>query len=273
MSTTSRSTSRPGAKSSSDIKAAGSGSAEADNSDTSDKVTIEPSPKSIKASSASTADSKAGLLPLGGLASAYRKSNLSTAALFVAATSLIVGILAFIWASSQGDRFSATAVVQLEPSAEITDNRELVDIIGSIDRGPIVVTLAGVATSGSVTSAAQEQIDATAQQMESYEVEALQVLTSHLVDITVTGPSRSRSEAYADAIADQLRLSFAQSHPVYQITTVTPAAVPDSSGRPGTVLIVLAAMLAAAIGAVMLWLALFGGSDERTDLPLRRFTS
>lgn len=194
----------------------------------------------------------------------------STAAIFVLSAALIVGLLAWIWASGQGERFSATAVVQLEPAATVEDNREVVDILGSIDRGPIVVTLAGVANSGSVTAAAQERLGVTEVDMEDYEVEALQVLTSHLVDITVTGPDEALSIGYADAIADELRLAFAESHPVYQITTVTPATIPESSGRPSTAVIVIAAMIAAAIGAFMLWLALFGGSDERTDLPLAR---
>ncbi len=194
----------------------------------------------------------------------------STAAIFVLSAALIVGLLAWIWAAGQGERFSATAVVQLEPASTVEDNREVVDILGSIDRGPIVVTLAGVANSGSVTTAAQERLGVTEVQMEDYEVEALQVLTSHLVDITVTGPEDTLSIAYADAIADELRLAFAESHPVFQITTVTPATIPESSGRPGTAVIVIAAMIAAAIGAFMLWLALFGGSDERTDLPLAR---
>lgn len=212
----------------------------------------------------------ASVLPAAGLATRARQSHFAIAAVFVVTIAALFGGLAAVWASRQDQRFSATAVVQLEPSEEIEDTRELVEIIGSIDRGGIVVTLAGVAESGSVTSAARSQLGLTPEQTEDYEVEALQVLTSHLVDITVTGPSKPQTIELSDAIADQLRASFRESHPVYQVTTVTPANVPDSSGRPSPVLIVVAAMLAAAVGAMMLWLALFGGSDERTDLPLPR---
>ena len=201
---------------------------------------------------------------------AARRNRTSTAALLILGLSMIGGLLAGLWAVGQGDRHSATAVVQLEPASTIEDNRDVVDIVGSLDRGTIIVTAAGLATSGVVTSGAQEQIGMSTTQAEDYEVESLQVLTSHLIDITVTGPNEATAIAYADAIADELRTSFSQSYPVYQIATVTPATVPDSSGRPGVVVIVIAAMVASAVGGLMLWLALFGGSDQRTDLPLAR---
>lgn len=210
----------------------------------------------------------------GGLASAPGKSAKgrkgSSAAIFILTTTLLIGALAWIWAASRGESYSATAVVQLEPADTIDESRDVVDVVGSLDRGTIVVTAAGLANSGVVKSAAQDQLGLSPLQAEDYEVESLQVLTSHLIDITVTGPNENLSIRYADAIADELQTSFAQSYPVYQMKTVTPATVPDSSGRPGVILIVIAAMIAAAIGAFMLWLALFGGSDERTDLPLGR---
>ena len=199
-----------------------------------------------------------------------RGSKGSSAAIFIVATALVGGVLAWIWASGQGETYSATAVVQLEPADTIDESGDVVDVVGSLDRGTIVVTAAGLANSGVVKTAAQGQLGMSSLQAEDYEVESLQVLTSHLIDITVTGPDEAQAVAYADAIADELQLSFAESYPVYQMTTVTPASIPDSSGRPGVAIIVIAAMIASAIGAFMLWLALFGGSDERTDLPLFR---
>lgn len=194
----------------------------------------------------------------------------SSVAIFVLAAALIGGILAWIWAVGQGERYSASAVVQVQPSAAIQESGDVVDVVESLDRGTIVVTAAGLANSGLVDQAAQDSIAMTEDEAQDYEVESLQVLTSHLIDINVTGPDRDRAIAYADAIAKQLGTDFSTTYPVYEVKTVTPAGVPDSSGRPGVLLIVLAAMLAAAVGAFMLWLALFGGSDERTDLPVTR---
>lgn len=172
------------------------------------------------------------------------------------------GFLAWLWASAQSEQFTATAVVAITPADSLEDSSEVVDVLQSLDRGTAVVTAAGMASSGTVRLAAQSEIGLSAEQAGDYEVEALQVLTSHLVDITVVGPDDETAIAYADAITNELRTSYAGHFPVYQIETVTEAEIPDDSGRPSTTLIVIAAMIASGLGAFMLWLALFGGSDQ-----------
>ena len=182
--------------------------------------------------------------------------------MLVAAAAVIGGLLAWLWASAQGDQFTATAVVAITPADSLEDSSEVVDVLQSLDRGTAVVTAAGMAGSGTVLLSAQSASGLSGEEASDYDVEALQVLTSHLVDITVVGPEEATAIAYADAIADELTVSYAEYFPVYKIERVTDASIPDDAGRPSTTLIVIAAMIASALGAFMLWLALFGGSDQ-----------
>ena len=171
-----------------------------------------------------------------------------------------------LWASSQDDRFSATTVVAITPAAELGGNQEVVDVLGPLDRGSIVATAAGIASSGTVTSSALADLGAgLAGNLDEYEVESLQVLESNLIDVTVTGPDAEGAAAYANAIAAELQATFADFYPVYEIRLVTEANPPSNSGRPGTALIVIGAAVLAGIGTLMLWLAIFGARAVDTE--------
>lgn len=176
----------------------------------------------------------------------------------VVAIAVLIGMTAGgVWASSQSERYEVTAVVAIGPSVSLIDEGSTIDVIDSIDRGTIAATTAGIATSSSVKRAA-----ATAAGLDDagdYEIDALPVLSSSLVDIIVSGPDPDMTAALANEVAAGLATSVSEIYDVYRVELVNAAEAPRSSSRPGVGLPMLAAGLFAGAGAAALWWAIFGG--------------
>jgi capsular polysaccharide biosynthesis protein len=173
------------------------------------------------------------------------------------------GALAALWAGSQPDRYSVTAVMAVAPASVIIDETQVIDIIGSLDRGGATATAAGIAGSGTVRDGATAQLGVEPGSLNDYEVDSVPVLTSSLFDINVSGPDAEVTAALANAVGTQLQVQFNALYNVYEIEFVTQARVPSTSGRPSLLLItVLGALVAASTATAVSWAA-FGGRWRR----------
>ena len=184
-------------------------------------------------------------------------------ALVVAVAGLLGGALAALWAGSQPDRYSVTAVMAVAPASAIIDESQVIDIIGSLDRGGVTATAAGIAGSGSVRDAATALLGVEPGLLGDYEVDSIPVLTSSLFDINVSGPDAEVTAALANAIGTQLQLQFNGLYEVFDVEFVTQARAPSNSGRPGLLLVtILGALVAASTATAVSWAA-FGGRWRR----------
>ena len=169
------------------------------------------------------------------------------------------GGLAALWASSQADRYDVEVVMAVGPSSTLTVDSDVIDVVGSLDRGGITATAAGIATSGSVRDAAIADMGLDPGSLRNYEVDAVPVLSSNLVDISVSGPDPVATAALANAIGERLQSRFTAIYDVYQIELLTPAKAPSESNRPPVLLITVLGALVSGCVAIAVWWAAFGG--------------
>lgn len=178
--------------------------------------------------------------------------------MMVASAAVLGGLIMMIWASSQPDRYQVTTVMAVGPAPSVTDEANIIDIVGSLDRGGIIATAAGLADSGSIRNAAAEDLD-LAGALGEYEIDSIPVLSSNLFDITVSGPEAETVADLANAVGTRVQTEFAELYGIYRIEFVTRATPPTNSDRPGVVLVTLAGALAAGgAAAAVLWAA-YGG--------------
>lgn len=177
----------------------------------------------------------------------------------VLGAAVLGGVLSAQWAGAQPDRYSVTAVMAIAPASAIIDESQVIDIIGSLDRGGATATAAGIAGSGSVRDAAAAQLGVAPGLLGDYEVDSIPVLTSSLFDINVSGPDAEITAALANAVGTQLQAQFNGLYEVYEVEFVTQARAPSNSGRPGALLVtILGALVAASTATAVLWAALGG---------------
>ena len=182
----------------------------------------------------------------------------SRVGMIVAAAAVVGGLIATIWATSQPDRYQVTTVMAVGPAPSVTDEANIIDIVGSLDRGGIIATAAGLADSGSIRNAAAEDLDAVGA-LGDYEIDSLPVLTSNLFDITVSGPEAETVAGLANAVGTRVQAQFAELYGIYRIEFVTRATPPTNSDRPAVFLVTAAgALVAAGAAAAILWAA-YGG--------------
>jgi capsular polysaccharide biosynthesis protein len=179
---------------------------------------------------------------------------------------LVGGALAGYWASSQPERYSATTVVAVAPAESIVDDADVIDVVGGLDRGTTVETLAGLAASASVTQTAAAEIGIDIAEYDDYDVDALRAVGSNLVDITASGPDPQVVADLAAATAAGTAAQFNTLYRVYRVDIVTAAGVPTASDRPSALLVVAAG---AALGGVAAAVVIAGGESRRRGRHLR----
>ncbi len=178
-----------------------------------------------------------------------------TTAIAISIVAVAGGVAAYFWATSQPDRYSSTAVVALAPSSTLIEQRDVIDVVGTLDRGGMAETVAGLAISVSVTDPAGDSTGLDSDDLEEYEIDALRVLGANIVDIDVSGPDPVRVAALANSVASEVQSRFTQIYRVYQVDIVSPAKPAEISDRPSSLLITLAgivlgALLAAIVASV-----------------------
>lgn len=179
----------------------------------------------------------------------------------------IAGILAIVWASGQPEQFQATAVVAVGPAGSIEEAAEVIDVVGTLDRGGIIATVAGVADSRSVRDAAIEQLGLVPSDFNGYQLTAIPVLESNLVDISVTGPEAQKTADLTNAVTEQLDERFTALYDIYRLDVVSSASVPDESGRPDAALVGLGAALVGALIGLFAVRAWYGQRSEDNSAP------
>jgi capsular polysaccharide biosynthesis protein len=177
--------------------------------------------------------------------------------LMVGVAALIGAIVAGVWASAQPDVYELKVVVAIAPSDTLTTDADVIDVIGSLDRSGITATAAGIATSRSVGDAAASTVGLDS--LGDYEVDALRVLDSNLIDIIVSGPDPVIGRDLALATAAELQTQFLAVYDVYQIDIVSEPSDSAGSERPSVLLVALAGALVAGAVAAAAWWAAFAG--------------
>ena len=171
----------------------------------------------------------------------------------VVGAALVGALIAGIWAAAQPERYTSEAVLAVGPAADLTTDGDVIDVIGSLDRGNITATAAGIAASRSVRDGALEAGGVAAEDFDDYEIDSVPVLESNLVDITVSGPDPDTAASMVNAVADQLRTRFAELYDVYRVELLTEGRPSDDSGRPSVLLVAVAGALLAELVALAVW--------------------
>lgn len=166
---------------------------------------------------------------------------------YVAVAAVVGGLIGLIWAASQSERYETRTVLAVGPAADLATDGDVIDVIGSLDRGNITATVAGIASSSSVRDAAIEAGGLAADELDDYEVDSVPVLNSNLVEIDVTGPDSETTASLAAAVTDQVTTRFAEIYDVYRIDVLTGAEASTNSSRPSVLLVTIAAALLAAL--------------------------
>lgn len=157
--------------------------------------------------------------------------------------------IAVAWGGFQEERFSATTVVAVAPAESVVQDADVIDVVGGLDRGTIVETLAGLSASSSVTSAAAANSGIDPVDAGDYEVDAVRAVGSNLVDITASGPDAEVVAALSTSTAQMVAAQFNTLYRVYRVDVVTAADVPSSSDRPSLALVGVAGAVAAGLAA------------------------
>lgn len=181
----------------------------------------------------------------------------------IGVAALVGALVAGIWGAAQPDRYSTSTTVAIAPAASLADDTDVIDVVGGLDRGTIVETLAGLVTSASVVSAAAEEIEIPAAERDLYDVSAVRVTSANLVDVTVSGPDPELVAALATASAATAAVEFDRLYRVYAVDIVAAADVPDSSDRPSVVLLAVAGAVVAGLGAAIIVAATRSRRRER----------
>lgn len=171
--------------------------------------------------------------------------------ILIGVAALLGALAAGIWGAAQPDRYSTSTTVAIAPAASLVDQADVIDVVGGLDRGTIVETLAGLVTSASVVSAAAAEIDIPAADRDLYDVSAVRVTSANLVDVTVSGPDPDLVAGLATATATTAAIEFDSLYRVYQVDVVAAADVPASSDRPSVVLLTVAGAVVAGLGAAI----------------------
>jgi capsular polysaccharide biosynthesis protein len=164
---------------------------------------------------------------------------------------LLGALLGMVFVQAQSDRFEADTVLAIAPAETVSENAQLIDIVGSLDRSGIPATVAGLASSQSVVDVAAGGLNMTGAELADYKVDATPVISANLVDIRVSGPDAETAAALTNAVAAEVQTQFAQLYRVYQVKVLTPAATPSASDRPSASLVMFGS--AALAGIVALW--------------------
>jgi capsular polysaccharide biosynthesis protein len=170
----------------------------------------------------------------------------------VIAAVLVGAVLGLAFVRSQPERFTAETVIAVAPADTVVDDAQLIDIVGSLDSSGIPATVAGMATSEAVVETAAGLLPMTGAELADYDVDATPVITANLVEVRVTGPDAETAAALTNAVASEVQSQFVQLYRVYQVKTLTPAAVPSDSDRPSASLVMFGS--AALAGVVALWI-------------------
>lgn len=156
-----------------------------------------------------------------------------------------------IWGASQPDRYSASTTVAIAPAPSLTDDADVIDVVGGLDRGTIVETLAGLVTSAPVVSAAAEEVAIPGSDRGLYDVSAVRVTGASLVDVTASGPDPELVAALATAAATTAAAEFDTLYRVYVVDVVAAADVPDASDRPSVLVVTTAGAVVAGLAAAI----------------------
>lgn len=180
---------------------------------------------------------------------------MTAAAKYLAAIVLAAALGALaagFWAAGQPERFSTTTTVAIAPDAGIVDDADVIDVVGGLDRGAIVETLAGLVTSSSVVAESAAIVGIAPLDVGEYDVDAVRVTSANLVDVMVSGPDPELTAALADVTAETAAARFDELYRVYRVDVVTAADVPGTTDRPSVVLVAAAGAVVGGFAAAIL---------------------
>ncbi|RMF01500.1 MAG: hypothetical protein D6768_10505 [Chloroflexi bacterium] len=194
----------------------------------------------------------------------------------VALTALFALSLTLLVSWFDTPRFRAHAQFVVSPGASLLsgNDRDLVNSISALDRRSIVATYAEIMNSNSINRAAEVSLNLDGQA--GYNVQAVVVPDSSVIDLTVTGPNPVVAAQLANAVGEQAIIYIQDLYQAYNINVLNSATAPalpfsPTPARDAAVALFLGLIVGIllAIGSEMLGSNLPFGSEPAEVEPSR----
>jgi capsular polysaccharide biosynthesis protein len=139
---------------------------------------------------------------------------------------LNIALLTYYWSSPV---YRASSRLVVTPTEELTDNREMVDSLDTLDNRSIVSTYAEVLTSRTILEEAAAALQIEDSVLDDYDVSAVVLPETNVVQLSTTGPDPQYAMAITNAIGEKAITYIAGLSQIYELTILDPA---TASSRP-----------------------------------------
>lgn len=176
----------------------------------------------------------------------------------VLAVAVLGGLAGYMVESAKPETYEATGRVVIGPALDVEGS--IIESTGSLTRGTLPQTLAEVVTGSEVRRAAEQGLDAPTG--DDYDVDAVVVPETSVVEVDVMGPDRALTMTLASALLEETETVFEGLYPIFDVVLLDEPDAPESPVAPDPV-------FGAAIGAIVgtaLGLVLAAWSTRRRDL-------
>lgn len=132
----------------------------------------------------------------------------------VVATTLVAGLLAWMWAAMQPNRYRATVIAAVTPLTASMPKNDQIRGIEALDGRTIIATVAALASTP--VTLAQAGAD-------GYRINAVAMPTTHLLRVNVEGKDPRQAQAIANRVPALLAAQTRTLFHYYEVMTVSPA--------------------------------------------------
>jgi diguanylate cyclase (GGDEF)-like protein len=163
-------------------------------------------------------------------------------------------------------KYQATARFIITPGTSITEGRDVINSLDTLDRRSVVATYAEVMNSERILNKSAEFMQVSPAQLVDYTFQAVVLPDANVLELTVTGPSPSAAAELANAIGFQTILFTSGLNMSYDINVLDSATAPlvpfsPQPARDAGIALVLGAVLGAALAIV----------SEQVRIPLETY--
>src|SRR5215213_7668513 len=126
---------------------------------------------------------------------------------------------AWFFTARQQNIYRASTTVIVGPNRRITNAREITEVYNTLDRRSIMATLAKTP----VTGAVKEQVAAELGAVNDYEISAVVIPDTNILEISADGPNPETALQIANAIAGKTALYAAGFYDTFELKILDPA--------------------------------------------------
>lgn len=163
-------------------------------------------------------------------------------------------------------KYQATARFIVTPGISITEGRDVINSLDTLDRRSVVATYAEVMNSERILLNSARFLNVNATQLVDYDFQAVVLPDANVLELTVSGPSPQVTAELANTIGNQTILFTSGLNMSYDINILDSATVPilpfsPQPTRDASIALVLGAILGAALAIV----------SEQVRIPLETY--